>query len=254
MPRARLVALGASNLTRGIACVLDAGRHLAQGPVEVLAALGHGRSYGIQTRMLGRALPGMDGCGLWEALAKASPLPTTALLMDIGNDLLYGQEVPTILGWVERALVRLRARAERVVVAEMPMRSIRTIGPARYALFRSILFPGCRIPLAGMQARAEALHDGVARLAQQHGASFVPLRPEWYGFDPIHIRRRCWPAACRDLLGGVGAGADPAWGRGFFRRLALLRAAPAERVRWGRLQQTPQPAVREPDGSTVALY
>jgi hypothetical protein len=42
----RVVALGASNLTRGFQTIVSTAR-LVWGPdVEVLAALGHGRSYG----------------------------------------------------------------------------------------------------------------------------------------------------------------------------------------------------------------
>ena len=38
-------------------------------PLEVFVALGHGRSYGRSTRMLGRQLPGILECGLWPELA-----------------------------------------------------------------------------------------------------------------------------------------------------------------------------------------
>lgn len=252
-PRARLIALGASNLTRGLPAVLDAARAAANGPVEVLAALGHGRSFGIDSRLLGRTLPGIDGCGLWRALAAAPELPGTGLVMDVGNDLLYGQDVPTILGWVDRALARLRPRVGRLLVAEMPIHTIRTLGPRRYAFFRRVLFPRCRIPLAEMQQLAEALHAGLARLAAQHGATLVPLQRAWYGFDPIHVRLRDWPAACCALLGLAGA-PDDEWGRGLWRRWRLLRAAPELSVRFGHERRAAQPIWREADGTVLSLF
>ena len=61
---ARAVALGASNLTRGFRTVVSAAR-AAWGPeVQVLAALGHGRSYGAPSRVPFRTLPGILESGL----------------------------------------------------------------------------------------------------------------------------------------------------------------------------------------------
>ena len=55
----RIVALGASNLTRGFQTLVSTARG-AWGPyVEVLAALGHGRSYGAPSRLVFRTLPGI---------------------------------------------------------------------------------------------------------------------------------------------------------------------------------------------------
>jgi hypothetical protein len=252
LPQSRLIALGASNLTRGAGWLIAAAQQQASAPVEVFAALGHGRSYGIATRLLGRGLPGIDGCGLWAALDRAPPLPATGLLMDVGNDLLYGVEVPTILGWVERALARLRPRVQRLAVAELPMHNLRRLGPKRYTLFRSLLFPRCRVPLPAMLQQAELLNRGLEQLAERHGAVSCQLRPEWYGIDPIHILRRCWPDFCRELLGMAGAAAPGA--ARLSQRLRLLLAAPAQRSWFGRERHALQPSLRWPDGATVSLW
>jgi hypothetical protein len=87
---ARVVALGASNLTRGFHEVVSASR-AAWGPdVQILAALGHGRSYGARSRLLTRRLPGILDSGLWPALEAMPAVPTRALVTDVGNDILYG--------------------------------------------------------------------------------------------------------------------------------------------------------------------
>src|SRR5438270_1664562 len=103
LPR-RVVLLGASNLTRGISTVVETAQAVWGSPLEVLAALGHGRSYGLRSRVFGRELPGITGCGLWGDVAARGPAETAALVTDIGNDLLYGASVPTILGWVAESL------------------------------------------------------------------------------------------------------------------------------------------------------
>ena len=83
--------LGASNLRLVLPVLIDDLRRAAGGPVEVLAACGHGRSYGRRSRLLFiRHLPGITRCGLWAALERRPPLPTIALLTDVGNDLVSG--------------------------------------------------------------------------------------------------------------------------------------------------------------------
>ena len=82
----RVVALGASNLTRGFPILVSAARASAGPDVEVFAALGLGRSYGMESRVLARTLPGILDSGLWAALAGLPPLPTRAVVTDVGND------------------------------------------------------------------------------------------------------------------------------------------------------------------------
>lgn len=151
----RLVALGASNLTRMLPSLIRSARAAAESPVEVLAALGLGRSFGVTSRLLGRALPGVDDCGLWRALDRAAPVPTTAIVMDVGNDILYGFEVPTILEWVDRALARLRPRVDRLVLAGLPS-GLQGVGRFRYGLVRTVIVPGCRVVRTDALRRADA--------------------------------------------------------------------------------------------------
>ncbi len=64
----RVVLLGASNLSQGIATVVQTAQNVQGQSVEVLAAAGFGRSYGMDSRVLGRTLPGIIHCGLWDRL------------------------------------------------------------------------------------------------------------------------------------------------------------------------------------------
>src|SRR5216684_5160352 len=124
---ARVVALGASNLTRGFQTVVSTAR-AAWGPgVEVLAALGQGRSYGAQSRLLVRTLPGILECGLWRDLESRPQLPTRALVTDVGNDVLYGFSAEQILDWVAEALGRLCRLNADIVVTDLPLASIRRV-------------------------------------------------------------------------------------------------------------------------------
>ena len=78
-PALRAILLGASNLRISLPFLLDQVRRRAGGPVEALAACGHGRSYGAWSRFLFvRHLPGIAGCGLWPEVERRPPLPGDA--------------------------------------------------------------------------------------------------------------------------------------------------------------------------------
>jgi len=196
----RVVALGASNLTRGLLALTDTSRRTWGGDVEIFAALGHGRSYGMRSRFVARDLPGILDSGLWEALSGLGPAPTRALVTDVGNDILYGASADRVLGWVEEAVSRLLLRTDDVVIAGLPMDALGHLRTSAFLLVRSVLFPTCRLTLGEVRSVAEEVSQGLLELAQRRGIRFAPLRAEWYGFDPIHFRPATWDAAWAEIL------------------------------------------------------
>jgi len=255
-PPRRVVLLGASNLTRGFSTVLPTAERIWGSPLEVFAALGHGRSYGQRSSVLGRTLGGILQCGLWDALAAAGPAPTAALLTDVGNDIVYGAPVPTILDWVEQCLDRLAATGARIVLTRLPMASIRQIPAWRYGLLRRCLFPGCVLSVDETVGHAEALDAGLAELAARRGIAAVEPVPDWYGFDPIHIRWRFMPAAWRNILAPWSDEPLAPWvaRRHFGLWLSLRRLQPEVQTRFGIERHTPQPCGRFRGGTTIRLY
>lgn len=249
---ARVVALGASNLTRGFQTVVSSARTSWGPEVEVLAALGHGRSYGATSHFLIRALPGILECGLWRELESRPHAPTRALVTDIGNDILYGSSAPQILGWIAEALGRLQRTTTDIVLTDLPLAGILRMSEAKFLLVRSVFAPSCRLPFAHVRETAESVNAGLAHLAVVHGARFCHLKPEWYGFDPIHIRPSLWRPAWQDIL-GVPSMSNGTRGGGM--ESATLHLMPAER-QWlfGREQFTPQSGRRLRAGGRVWLF
>jgi hypothetical protein len=250
-PALRAVLLGASNLRGSLPLAVDLLRRRAGGPVEALAACGHGRSYGAWSRFLFvRRLPGIAGCNLWPALEGRPPLPTFALLTDIGNDLVYGVEPARIAGWVEACLDRLDRRGARAVLTLLPLARLERLSPWQMRLAVALMFPGRPAPFPGLLERAREL-DGLLRLlARRRGALAIEPEASWYGLDPIHprrgSRREVWERLTGAAAPAVPGGAGPRF------RVPLLGA---EELRLaGRAFRTPQPAVRLADGTTVALY
>lgn len=255
-PARRVVLLGASNLTKAIGTVLATVEQALGEPAEVLAALGHGRSYGRSTQVLAVGLPGISNCGLWADLAQASPLPTSALVTDIGNDLIYEEPVERIVGWLEACLDRLAVAEARTVVTLLPVDNLRTLSAARYQLFRRLFFPASRIGQAEITRRAYALNDAVMRLAKERGLNSVAHQSGWYGIDPIHIRFTRRQSAWCDILAAIGqseVSLAPA-GHAIARSLRLRMRAPHQRRLLGVVQRGRKPTMRFASGSTVSIY
>jgi hypothetical protein len=198
---ARVIAIGASNLTRGFQTVVSTAR-TAWGPdIDIVAALGHGRSYGATSAFLVRRLPGILQSGLWTLLESTPVVPTRALVTDVGNDILYGFAGEQILEWVDEAVTRLARVSADVVLSGLPMDSIRRLSPAGFRIARSVLVPSSRLSHGDVVATAEHVHAGLERMARDRSLRFVALRSSWYGLDPIHIRPSLWQPAWQEILG-----------------------------------------------------
>ena len=179
-------------------------------------------------------------------------MPTRALVTDIGNDIVYGFSAEQILDWIAEAVGRLRRVTADIVVTDLPLAGIRNVSEAKFRLIRSILFPSCPLPLVQIQVTAERVSAGLEQLAAVHGARFVNLHPDWYGFDPIHIRPSLWRTAWREILGTVPDKGDVVAPRWEGMRLYLM---PPER-RWicGVEQFTAQPGVTLRSGGRIWTY
>jgi hypothetical protein len=256
-PAVRAILLGASNLRAGLPAVLDGIRRRVASPVEVLAACGHGRSYGSWSRFLfARRLPGIAECGLWPALEGRSPLRTLALVTDVGNDLVYGAGVERIAGWIETCLDRLARQRAEIVLTLLPIARLERLSAWGARLATSLLFPGRAAPWPALLGRARQLDEHLRRSGRERGARLLEPEARWYGVDPIHPRRSARREAWERILSlwppappAPGAPQGPPAGR---IRIPPLGAAEVQIL--GITLRHPQPAVRMADGTTVALY
>jgi hypothetical protein len=249
---ARVVALGASNLTRGFQTVVSTARSVWGPRVEVLAALGHGRSYGAPTRFVFRTLPGILKSGLWDELERRPQIATRGLVTDVGNDILYGFSAERTLGWVEEVLVRLGRVTKDIVLTDLPLAGVYRLSNLKFLAFRTILVPSCRLSLAQAIDRAELVNEGLALLAETYGAKFFRLDPAWYGFDPIHVRPSLWRPAWQQILGAQPQ--TKSKGESTVESVKLYLMRPERRWMFGVEQFTPQSGFALRSGGQVWLY
>lgn len=254
-PAHRLVLLGASNLSRGLPTLLATARRAWAEPLDVLAAPGRGRSYGLTTSLLGRGLSGILACGLWAEMDRRTEMPTCGLVSDVGNDIMYGVPVDQILEWVDEALRRLRSRGASAVVTSLPTERLKRLGPRSYEAMRSVFFPRNRSSFAESRSRMEAVDCGVRRLAAGHGARLIELPAAWYGIDPIHIRRAHWSTAWSTVVEAWRPPLDvPRMNVATWTWCAAQMWRPAERRWFGLRDRRVQPCATFADGTRVSLY
>lgn len=244
--------LGASNVAASLPTIVRVARAHLCAPVDLLAAAGKGRSYGQTSRFLGRVLPGISHCGLWSELARPHAGPTYALATDLGNDIAFGASAEQLQRWLEASLDRLAAAGARIVVTGVPLEPLRRLPRWELKLMASVLFPWHRIDCDRALDQAAELDARLTRLARERGLAKVDPRTEWYGHDPIHVRRAfrrdAWEAYAGGWAQPRSAGTAPSVervrGRIWYERVRLFG------IECG----VAQPCARIGDASSLRLY
>ena len=257
--RPRMLVLGASNVRLGWRSLLDVAHDLFQRPFDAHLVMGHGRSLAQTTTFLRTSYRGLLHSVAWDCLAKQPEQPTFLLLTDIGNDVLYGVDADQILEWVDQIVCRAATLTPVMVVTRPPMRSIERLPAWRFHLFRRLLWPSSQVSYTEALRTASAVDRGLARrfpaMAGQLTVELVAPSSQWYGIDPVHVRRRSRRAAWQSYLAPWRAHAGaleeiraqrPIAGS-WFRRLHLPRAI-------DHADQYRRDYSRLPDGSFVRYY
>lgn len=261
--RRTVILLGASNLTRGLSIVFETARLRFGSPIDAIASLGHGRSYGSWSRVIVRSLPGILECGLWSAVNNISPSEPrarpVAVITDIGNDIIYGRSPQEILQWVSAAVERLNALNAEIVITALPIAAIQRVPRWQAQLVKMVTYPGKGPDIEAAIAAAINVDQRIRALAGERELHLVEQQTDWYGFDPIHIRKRDWPRAAATIFSRfplesrIDVNIPPA--QASLRRWLTLRTAAPQCVRLaGITLSRSQPARRLPDGSTLSLF
>ena len=252
--RPRVVVLGASNVSRGLSRLVAAVESRTPG-ADLFVAAGHGRGYGVNTRVAARRLPSILRSGLWRGLDRQGGEAPFALVTDVGNELLYGFPPEQVASWVRESVWRLADRGATIAITRLPMAGIAAVGAVRYRALRTFFVPGCRLSLAGLKEAATRLDADLQAIAGDFGAQIIEQPAHWYGFDTLHVRRRhlddLWLAACEawgfPLVESPVRSSVATWAR-------VGTKAAEVRSLAGVMRFARQPAMRMPSGGTLSLY
>lgn len=256
--QARYVLMGASNLTLSFPRIVNALEQAHTGPIEILSAHGHGRSYGRRTTVIVRSLPPIKDCGLWKYLEELDreETPVYGLVTDIGNDLLYRETVDTTYGWVADAMRRLGDLGIRTAMTFLPWERCSQMSAFKYHTFKQIMYPGKTVPWHEMCRRAPELNARLEQLADDLGIKHMHPPAKWYGFDPVHIRSQCRSEAWATILSLWNhIEFQPEQFRSSTTKAIRYWRLPAQLKEWGgRARIHPQPCYFTPKGSSISVY
>lgn len=254
-PRARtVIVIGASNVTLALPMLWSGVRQNAHQPTRLIVVAGHGRSYGLPSTVWGRTLPSILQSECWAALERLVPKhePLEAVITDVGNDILYGASAAVLGDWVQECVDRLLSWPVRLTMTELPMASLHRMSAARFQFFRSLLFPRSTLRYRDALDIGTAVNSVVRHIAATANARLIRPEADWYGIDPIHIRRTYARVAWSQLC-PVIPDTTPLPPLGPLDCMALWRLKPALYWRGQQQHEHEQPAI-DVETSQLWLY
>jgi len=252
--RRSVVVLGASNVSRGLARLAATARARTDAPLDLFVAAGHGRGYGVSTRVWQRRLPSILASGLWRALDRERAHRPLAVITDVGNELLYGLGVTAVASGVREAAARLADRGARLAITGLPIASIERVGRVQYRLLRTLYVPGCLLQLAELKEATRWLDEELQAIAADTGATFLEQPAEWYGFDALHVRRPHLDALWQRVCDAWTLPAAPTRPRPSLADWAVLGSRAVEVRALGRLMRLTRQPVVDRDALRVWMY
>ena len=184
------IVLGASNVKSAGSAVARAVELALGANVDLRIECGNGRGYAAPAKRLWKKLTPLAESALWQNLARPElPGRAFALVTDVGNDLLYGRSVEQTLSAVSTCMERLDRLGACTLLAGLPLASLPRLGSFRYLLTTKLLGLDRAPAFENLLEQATQLDEGLRALGRSGGAAFVEPSADWYGIDPIHIRR-----------------------------------------------------------------
>lgn len=209
-PPVLLILLGASNLSRG--CFAFA-RHmkacLHPRKVEVLIASGPGRAYCVSGGLLNVIYPPIQSSEIFEVAHNKSEsgYQVVALVMDIGNDIMYGVPAERIVETVQQVFVRLQSVNAKIFYTTLPIVFEKGSHPIWFYILRSLLFPRSKVAHDEATAGVIAVNRFLRESAFRKGHC-IPDMDNYLGYDEVHYgwlrAHSAWSHVARMILGVMG--------------------------------------------------
>lgn len=200
IPGAQILLYGASNLWLSRRAALAGIRRRFEGRLEIGLANGPGRSYGLRAgNPLVRYLPLSE---VEFPFTSVAPI-RVAFITDIGNDIAYAQPPERILSWVRTLLTRLENDGYKVLIAGIPVKSLRLINPFLFYAIARLYYPQGTLTREQVTGELEQVEQGILELCRERSLAHIDLNPLWYSWDRFHLklgaREAYWEALLREF-------------------------------------------------------
>lgn len=199
-----VLVLGASNVSLAWSEIVSLAMQSSSEPLDLVTAQGMGRAYVTTSSGFAfRRLPGILHSGLWNAFTDFNDDKSPSVLMtDLGNDLLYGRSVSEVIDGANECIHRIRqwsSNADFVLTAP-PLASVLRLQPTQFHVMKRLLFPFSPLDMPQVKQATQDLFDGVRQIAVNEHIKLYEPPIRYFGFDPIHVRRRYRRDVFRSML------------------------------------------------------
>lgn len=180
--------MGASNLARGYSALVNClTRCLHPHPVEVLHAMGPGRGYCAKGGVFNVVYSPIGISGILNAARERAQnaRQVTALITDIGNDIMYNVPVTEIISCLGSLMRELNAMDAEVFVNPIPLEIEEDVSKLQFRILRAVFFPHSPV---GYSEAADAVRE-INRFLQESAGGRIHLLPsakDFHGADKIH--------------------------------------------------------------------
>ena len=180
--------MGASNLARGYSALVNCLIHcLRPHPVEVLHAMGPGRGYCAKGGVFNVVYPPIGVSGILNAAGERAQnaRQVTALITDIGNDIMYNVPTVEIISCLRSLMQELDAMEAEVFVNPIPLVIEEDVSEFQFRILRAVFFPHSPVDYLGA---ADAVREINGFLQDAAGGCIhlLPSAKQFCGADKIH--------------------------------------------------------------------
>ncbi|MFQ5673470.1 MAG: hypothetical protein ACE5G9_10275 [Nitrospinales bacterium] len=201
-PPVLFVCLGASNLARGhdalAACLR---KNLYPRRVRFLFALGPGRGYCAWGGFLRLVYPPIKNSRIFATAEENTPCRVVALVMDIGNDIMYNIPTEDIIACLEKIFRRLRQLNALILASPIPSYLETDLSQFSFLCLRSLFFPKSRVGYSQAVSGVRRINEFLANAGDVRLLSGLE---SFAGWDKIHYSlltgHRAWSAIAAQIL------------------------------------------------------
>ena len=182
--------MGASNLARGYSMLTH---HLSEclkkNKTEFLNALGPGRGFCARGGVFNITYSPIQDCQVIESAQKKSKeaLHTVVLITDIGNDLMYGVLVDTLIESLDGLIGRALQWDAEIFLTSIHVNLKKDVSPTMFFILKSFFYPGSSITYEEADLFIIKVNGYLQEKARQNKRVYlISGMTSFIGMDKIH--------------------------------------------------------------------
>lgn len=200
-----IILLGASNLSRGYQGLTHClAKNLQPHPVTFLSALGPGRGYCGSGGVFNVTYPPIKTCEIFSQFKskRRDSSRKIALIMDIGNDIMYGASGEEIIWDIKNIHSRLLDIGADTLIVPIASTLMKQLTPLNFVLLKKIFFPRSAVQREEAISAIREINDSIDEGIGERVTVIRGLE-KFTGWDKIHYDFFCMTDVWSRIAGEI---------------------------------------------------